>query len=271
MAALTEEDWPGALSVYQRVTGVADLVSDRRMRLFACAMLRHAGATYRKLNAAVGLLESYADRNRRPDKAFASRLASVTLEPGSARVVNRFFDRGAQGAAIEAVILAQSLRGETGTWTVQDKAIARLGDVVGNPFRPFTLPLDRPAGRTGPTDFFPDGIPFGTCSWLTPDAISLANNALALRDNFTGFLDNPSLLVLADALEEAGCPPRVTCHRCNGTGGWQMNSTFVPCELCDGDVPEHWGSLPHPLLSHLRLPDPHVLGCWAVDVVLGRQ
>jgi hypothetical protein len=45
---------------------------------------------------------------------------------------------------------------------------------------------------------------------------------------------NPGLALLADALEDAGC--------------------------IDAD-----------LLGHLREPGPHVLGCWAVDLVLGKS
>jgi hypothetical protein len=50
----------------------------------------------------------------------------------------------------------------------------------------------------------------------------------------SGHLDAPRLAVLADMLEEAGC------------------------------------SDPH-ILGHLRGPGPHVRGCWAVDLLLGRS
>jgi hypothetical protein len=49
-----------------------------------------------------------------------------------------------------------------------------------------------------------------------------------------GTLDPARLTVLADALEDAGCT--------------------------DAD-----------LLGHLRSPGPHVRGCWAVDLVLGKE
>ena len=49
-----------------------------------------------------------------------------------------------------------------------------------------------------------------------------------------GTLDNSWLAILADALEEAGCA--------NGE-----------------------------LLDHLRGPGPHVRGCWAVDLCLGKS
>ena len=54
------------------------------------------------------------------------------------------------------------------------------------------------------------------------------------RELPSGHLDAARLAVLADMLEEAGCTD-----------------------------PE--------LLGHLRGPGPHVLGCWALDAVLGKS
>jgi hypothetical protein len=54
------------------------------------------------------------------------------------------------------------------------------------------------------------------------------------RPTQSGELDRQRMGVLADALEEAGCTD-------------------------DG------------LLSHLRSPGPHFRGCWALDLVLGKQ
>jgi hypothetical protein len=70
-----------------------------------------------------------------------------------------------------------------------------------------------------------------TC--LTPLANSLAQAAYDDRALPSGWLDNARLEVLADALEEAGCT--------------------------DAE-----------LLGHLRSPGPHVRGCWALDLVLGK-
>ena len=69
-------------------------------------------------------------------------------------------------------------------------------------------------------------------AWLTPTFLSLAHAAYDARQLPSGELDPVRLSVLADALEEAGA------------GG--------------------------ELLTHLRGPGPHVRGCWAVDLILGR-
>lgn len=67
--------------------------------------------------------------------------------------------------------------------------------------------------------------------WLTPAALSIAAECYDRRD----FGDLPVLAdALEDALEDAGC--------------------YRP-----------------PLLEHLRSPGPHVRGCWAIDLVLGRS
>jgi hypothetical protein len=68
--------------------------------------------------------------------------------------------------------------------------------------------------------------------WVTPLAVSLATAAYDRRALPSGELDAAILSVLGDALEDAGCT--------------------------DDD-----------LLGHLRSPGPHVLGCRAVDLVLG--
>jgi hypothetical protein len=71
-------------------------------------------------------------------------------------------------------------------------------------------------------------------AWRTPQVIALAQAAYDQRELPAGTLDVARLAVLADALEEAGC------------------------DQAD-------------LLAHLRGPGPHVRGCWAVDLLLGKS
>jgi hypothetical protein len=70
-------------------------------------------------------------------------------------------------------------------------------------------------------------------AWRTAQATSLAEAAYEDRALPEGALDVERLSVLADALEEGGCTEAA-------------------------------------LLAHLRSPGPHVRGCWALDLVLGR-
>jgi hypothetical protein len=71
-------------------------------------------------------------------------------------------------------------------------------------------------------------------SRLTPTVASLALAAYEHRDLPSGHLELARLAVLSDALEEADCT--------------------------DAD-----------LLAHLRSPGPHMRGCWALDLIRGRE
>jgi proteasome lid subunit RPN8/RPN11 len=71
-------------------------------------------------------------------------------------------------------------------------------------------------------------------AWLTPTVASLAQAAYEERLLPVGSLERSRLAVLADAVEEAGCD--------------------------NADI-----------LSHLRGPGPHVRGCWALDLLLGKE
>ena len=70
--------------------------------------------------------------------------------------------------------------------------------------------------------------------WLTPTVANLAPVTYEERALPSGELDPQRLAVLADALEDAGCADPG-------------------------------------LLGHLRSPGPHVRGCWALDLVLGKE
>jgi hypothetical protein len=71
-------------------------------------------------------------------------------------------------------------------------------------------------------------------AWLTPAVASLAAAAYNERTLPAVTLDAARLAVLSDALEEAGCTEQA-------------------------------------FLDHLRLPGPHVRGCWAVDLLLAEK
>jgi hypothetical protein len=83
----------------------------------------------------------------------------------------------------------------------------------------------------GPLPFRPLAI---AASWRTPEVLTLARQAAEDRLLPEGTLAPARLGVLAAALEAAGCT--------------------------DAE-----------LLGHLRGPGPHVRGCWALDVVVGKQ
>src|SRR5262249_4829499 len=80
----------------------------------------------------------------------------------------------------------------------------------------------------------PPVIEPGLLSWNGGTVVSLAQATYQERNLPLGTMDGAYLAVLADALEEAGCS--------------------------DSEI-----------LGHLRGPGPHVLGCWALGLVLGKE
>jgi hypothetical protein len=90
--------------------------------------------------------------------------------------------------------------------------VALLREVFGNPFRP--VPFDE--------------------AWRTPSALALARAAEEELPFLASRLEPVRLLVLADALEEAGCTEEA-------------------------------------VLAHLRAAGPHVRGCWALEAILGKD
>jgi hypothetical protein len=88
--------------------------------------------------------------------------------------------------------------------------------VVGNPFVPTPV------------------IVSSLLTWSDGLVLKLARAAYDDRHLPAGTLDEARLLVLADALEEAGCTDEA-------------------------------------VLSHLRSDGPHVRGCWVLDLVLGKE
>jgi len=55
-------------------------------------------------------------------------------------------------------------------------------------------------------------------------------------------------------------------------GGWGTSTSTdwqsrQPCLVADGLTP----ATAHPILAHLREPGPHVRGCWAIDLILGKE
>src|SRR5262249_22511858 len=71
-------------------------------------------------------------------------------------------------------------------------------------------------------------------TWQTPAVLATSEAAYDQRILPGGELDDVRLVILADALEEAGC----------------TDARF---------------------LGHLRGPGPHVLGCWPVDLLLDKR
>lgn len=160
-----------------------------------------AGACAEALQA-VGLITGYLFSNAGPIARHASGSVVLQLAPHLSN-----FSYGEESEAAAAAAAAPFRAGEMAAQA------ALLRDIVGNPFR---------------------RVPFLLSHGRNPNEKTVEQLAQSSYDNRRlpeGTLDNDSLAILADALEEGG-------------------------------------SDNEDLIAHCRQPGPHVRGCWAIDVLL---
>lgn len=184
-------------------------ISDRKLRLFACACFLTHNRTEGEASA-VALAERIAD-------------GEAPVVPAVLAIWNVLADSGLEAASYQIT--------DAGMGDAKRKRRASavlLRDVVGNPFLPSRL------YRTS-TGLHPirQGSIMTQEDYLYPTVIGVAREAYDIRRDDNA-LDPDRLAVLSDALEDAGCE--------------------------DAD-----------LLCHLRSPGPHVRGCWALDLILGKE
>jgi len=207
--------------------------SDRKLRLFACGCVR----------------------------AWSPRRVEAALVPQ----VEAMADRGVSDEDYEALDFL--LRGSGATWArwwaanqigERGGKAALLRCIVGNPWGPVPALWESYVLEDG------EGNSMTCRKWyVTPAVAAIARTIY--DENRWGELG-----VLADALEEAGCEGEAACPSCRGVipaGARELHDHgLLWCVNCE-DV----GRIPHPLLAHLRGPEPHARGCWAVDLVLGKE
>jgi len=316
--------------------------SERKLRLFACAVSRIVGLVP---DEPIDATEAWADGGGPKPKG-----RWVILDDDCAEGAARFGFGARFGPTVDR----------------QAQKAAILRDIVGDPFAPVTLPSARtlcpdcPSGAPEEDcdDCAGDGFvwadaardnccrrcygygtvvsgaggqsvgmePRKTCPacrghglqrhpWITPEVLSLATAAYEERGNpcpvsfrhpphdycdgspsgertSDGTLDPFRLVLVADALEEAGCPTggelaikKVTagheCPVCGGRGYWRSGVHFdhqMKCSRCDArawdpgeDYVYQEKTPPHPVLANLRSPGPHYRGMWSLDLVLGKE
>jgi hypothetical protein len=242
---VTEVEWLAETDPERMLGPLRGKVSERKLRLFAAACCRRAAF----------LVDAWAYDFRRDD--YWRALATA--------------ERFADGASSAAELDQAQSGADDSTFINQDLEFADLGHGV-DPFRDVAsadpavvadirqqiLILVREFGadpnETGPrrrhdaeeraeraaqAGLLRDllGNPFRRVAvspaWQTPQVVALTQAAYDQRELPSGTLAPARLAVLADALEEAGCAAA-------------------------------------DLLGHLRGPGPHVRGCWALDLLLGK-
>jgi len=267
------------------------LISDRKLRLFACACCRLVWdkLTDPRSRRAVVVAERYAD-----GRATEGELVE------------------AQEGADVAVCYRQSTETAHLTmahcremWRQQPAAqVALLRDIAGNPWNPVELPYQRAcpstcryddiSGRVAPLSaarpFCPGCSTPWRCPWFTPNVVSLAEAAYAGEACGRCGGEGEVMTVLENVPDAFGGVDsrrqrRVQCPSCDGTGrtGGALDAHRLAVLA---DALEDAGCDDASILRHLReqpreiytghgnseLYEPvHVRGCWVVDLLLGKE
>jgi hypothetical protein len=236
---MTEEEWLACADPKPMLVFLRGKASDRKLRLFACACCRRIWHLLidERSRTAVEVAERFADgkatKKERKGKTTKRELKEAYSAAHMAIGFDSEWNLVSSGPTVFAAVAASSAADDIAFW-----AAAFAADNVRYAAGKATEEEKTSRWLTGVLrDISGDPfrlIPFQG-SWLTPHVTSLAQATYDDRQLPSGLFDNQRMGVLADALEDAGCT--------------------------DEQV-----------LVHLRGPSgPHVRGCWAVDLLLGKE
>lgn len=221
---------------------------ERRLRLFACACCRRIERLFpdERLLQGVGAVEEFADGQRRTEDLEAVLIAVEEVYQETCQPYDHIHYNAA-AHAVRTLVGWQPLQTEYGTFPPELMTVNLTGDAVRREgWRLHSTPMNRRAVSLESQaqcqlirDIMGNPFRFATINpacltWNDAAVVRLAQVAYDERQLPEGTLDNSRLAILADALEEAGCT--------------------------DAEI-----------LDHFRSPGPHVRGCWAVDLCLGKS
>ncbi len=299
-AVMTRRLLHGPMKVVRPISRPA--VSDRKLRLIACACCRAVWPllTDKRSRTAVEVSERFADGLATPRKMLAVH-ADLTRRTDTGGMSTFTWSLSSPSCAL-AELIEWAFSSERPTYPSPAEAADIFRDVIGNPFRPVALPLGPTcrncAAPYGERQYECDcrGTGHQPCPYLTPLIVSLAQAAYDNRAD-DGALEPDRLLILSDALEEAGCADeevlmhlrgKVRCSTCLERPGFKR---LHPREQLPGSGPVYstcwdccsrtaWGAYS----SGFQRGDPpvkgngwrdlcssHYRGCWAVDLILGKE
>jgi hypothetical protein len=252
---MTEREWLVATKLKPMLDFLNGKVSERKLRLFACACCRRIWSLIQDFHCrrAVEVAEQYADGHVTARELFdASQAARLVVERQHVDIAQKLAESAAFNAAksydTDWVLtvagnasFAEASHPYPGNpekmpqvWVEQSML---LRDIVGNPFRTVTLnPTIRKTStnkilcwlRSRTTSSIRTDSPRPTRpAWFTSTVVALANGIYQEKA-----FDR--LPILADALQDSGCDSE-------------------------------------DILNHCRQPGEHVKGCWVIDHLLEKH
>jgi hypothetical protein len=210
-------------------------VKQRKQRLFAVACCRRLRPLLddERSRRCIEVVEGFAD----------SRATTEDLQAAATEARENWLKAAADDTAFACYqLFAKVVDGRHVSTSAISAVFSQQHREANKPFEPLAgrrrgaCPSEERAQSVLIRDIF--GNPFRLVSinpvWLTPTVSNLTTAAYEERILPSGELDPARLAVLSDCLEESGCD--------------------------NADI-----------LNHLRSPGPHVRGCWAVDLLLGKS
>jgi hypothetical protein len=237
---MTESDWMNCTDPQKMLVFLLDKASERKLRLFAVACCRRLWHLLidKRSREAVEVAERYADGGATDEELETAAVAADAVWHADMKRAAKEgkWDRRSRLPYYGASAAAYNVAIPLGWWGAAPAFVAP--DKIARETVPDT-------GAEGVTQgvllwdifgnpFRPVTISSAVLAWHDSTVVRLAQAAYEDRHLPDGTLDNGRLAILADALEEAG--------------------------LADTDI-----------LDHLRSPGPHVRGCFAVDLCLGKS
>ncbi len=252
-------------------------ISERKLRLFACAFCRQVWnlLTDGRSRIAVEVAEKYADGLATEDERWEAEHDAFIAAPDGPELTVHDIVELALNTNVRSVVYRYA------SWVmtqVRPSVLASLRiDIMGNPFHPVNLPPCQSCGGNRMVDV-PDGyvvphqVDCSACAgtghaWATPTVLALARNAYDKQGRVCDWCKGQGLTHFAAVTRSC-----VMCGENMARGSGRIeDGTLEPDRLlilrdalieagCDEAI----------LLDHLAGLDPHVRGCFVLDLVLGK-